>query len=68
MKARREGGRRQGSQCPEETPGKEFRSPELGSLERTRSSCSYRDNSGRGTLHSPHVNTPNKKVARSLHP
>lgn len=37
MEARREGGRRQGSHCPEEIPGKEFGSPDRGSLERTRS-------------------------------
>lgn len=43
MEARKEGGRRQGSQCPEEIPGKEFGSPERGSLERTRSKCSCRE-------------------------
>lgn len=66
MEARREGDRRQGSHCPEETPG-EFRSPDGGSLERTRNSHSCGTNSGRGsvsyTLPVPMSPSPLKRAA-----
>lgn len=50
MEARREGGRRQGSHCPEEIPGKEFGSPDRGSLERTRSKLLMQGNIGEDSV------------------
>jgi hypothetical protein len=69
MEARREGGRRQGSHCPEEIPGKEFGSPERGSLERTRSKCSCRETQVRTqcALYFPHPNTSHKKELLGAH-
>lgn len=69
MEARRQGGRRQGSHCPEEIPGKEFGSPDRGALERTRSKLLMQGNIGEDSVCStlPHPNTSHKKELLGAH-